>query len=262
MSAVQRPFVRPVSMRLHDVTVSHRGHPAVHHVSGSFEAGRLTALVGPNGAGKSSLMAVLAGTRADHEGRIERPPAEHIAYLPQATTLDRSVPVRVDELVAMGLWARLGSFRRVDAAGRAAVRQALEAVGLQGLEPRLIGELSAGQAQRVLFARVLVQDARVILLDEPFNAIDARTTHDLLGVLRRWRAESRTVIAVLHDLSQVREHFDQALLLAREAIAWGPVADVLTHEHLHRARHMAQSWDDHAAVCAAPASASQRAHAA
>ncbi|MCE2660255.1 MAG: zinc ABC transporter ATP-binding protein AztA [Rubrivivax sp.] len=241
------------TLQLRDITVSHRGHPAVHHLSGAFAAGQLNAIVGPNGAGKSSLMSVLAGVRADFEGQLQRPPAAQLAYLPQAASLDRSVPVTVHETVAMGLWARLGSFRGLDAAGREAVTRALAGVGLSGFERRLIGELSAGQVQRVLFARLLVQDAQVILLDEPFNALDARTTADLLGLLARWRDESRTVVAVLHDLDQVRAHFDQVLLLAREAVAWGPTAQVLRAEHLFKARQMAEAWDDSASLCRARA---------
>ena len=242
------------TVQLRDLTVAWRGHPAVHHLSGRFAPGALTAVVGPNGAGTSRLMAAiartLAGTGAAVQGTIERPPAASVAYLPQAAALDRSVPVTVHEVVAMGAWARLGSFRKLDAAGHAAVAEALAAVGLRGFERRLVGELSAGQAQRALFARVLVQDAALILLDEPFNAIDARTTADLLVLLQRWRSERRTVIAVLHDLEQVRTHFDEVLLLAREAVAWGPTAQVLRAEPLFKARQMAESWDDAAAVCA------------
>lgn len=242
--------VPPAAVHLHDLTVAWRGHPAVHHLNGRFQPGALTAVVGPNGAGKSSLMAAIAGTPGgEMQGRIERPPAAAVAYLPQAAALDRSVPVSVHELVAMGAWARLGSFRALDAAGRSAVAEAMAAVGLRGFERRLVGELSAGQVQRALFARVLVQDATLILLDEPFNAIDARTTGDLLALLQRWRHERRTVIAVLHDLEQVRAHFDEVLLLAREAVAWGPTAQVLRAEHLFQARRMAESWDDTAAVC-------------
>jgi zinc/manganese transport system ATP-binding protein len=240
----------PAGLRLHDLTVSYRGHPAVHHVSGEFAAGSMTAVVGPNGAGKSSLLAALSGVqRGGVQGRIERDPAQRVAYLPQAAELDRSFPVRVHELVATGLWARTGSFRAVGAADRQRVDDALAAVGLAGFEKRWVGELSAGQAQRVLFARVLVQDAGLILLDEPFNAIDARTTADLLVLLHRWHHESRTVIAVLHDLEQVRQHFDRALLLAREPVAWGPTAQVLDAEHLFTARRMAEAWDDAAAPC-------------
>jgi zinc/manganese transport system ATP-binding protein len=238
-----------LSMRLRDLTVSYRGHPAVHHLSGEFAAGALTAVVGPNGAGKSSLMSVMAGTLRDFEGHLERPPTPQVAYLPQGSSLDRSVPVTVHDVVAMGLWSRVGSFGAVDDAGHAMVARALAAVGLTGFERRLIGEISAGQTQRVLFARVLVQDARIILLDEPFNAIDARTTADLLAVLQRWRQEARTVIAVLHDLEQVREHFDEVLLLAREAVAWGPTAQVLRSEHLFKARQMAEAWDHTAMTC-------------
>lgn len=241
------------AVRVRDLTVSYHGHPAVHHLSGEFAAGVLTAVVGPNGAGKSSLMEVLAGVRRDFQGQLVLPPAKQVAYLPQAASLDRSVPVTVREVVAMGLWARLGCFRALDDCGHAAVQGALASVGLRGFEQRLIGELSAGQVQRALFARVLVQDARLILLDEPFNAIDARTTADLLAVLHRWRRESRTVIAVLHDLDQVREHFDQALLLSREPVAWGPTASVLRAEHLFKARQMAEGWDDRARVCRGPA---------
>jgi zinc/manganese transport system ATP-binding protein len=248
------------ALALTNVTVAYRGHPAVHHVSGRFELGTATALVGPNGGGKSSLMAALAGlVRPGHaatlEGRIERATGASVAYLPQAAELDRSFPVRVADLVAMGLWGELGAFRPLQSRHRERVSTALEAVGLRGFEHRWLGEMSTGQLQRALFARVLVQDARIILLDEPFNAIDARTTTDLLALLPRWRQEARTVIAVLHDLEQVKAYFDQALLLAREPIAWGPTAQVLRAEHWFRARQMAEAWDEAAALCEGPAQA-------
>ena len=237
------------AVTLHDLTVSYRGHPAVHHLSGAFGGGLLTAVVGPNGAGKSTLLGALGGTLRDYQGRIERNPGQRVAYLPQASALDRSFPVRVHEAVAMGLWSRIGSFGGLRPEDRDGVEQALAAVGLSGFGRRWLGELSAGQAQRVLFARVLMQDAGLILLDEPFNAIDARTTADLLTLLQRWKHESRTVIAVLHDLEQVREHFEQVLLLARERVAWGPTAEVLKAEHLFKARQMAEAWDEAAPRC-------------
>jgi zinc/manganese transport system ATP-binding protein len=239
----------PAAVTLRDLTVSYRGHPAVHHLSGAFMPGVLTAVVGPNGAGKSSLLGAMGGTVHDFEGAIERDPALRVAYLPQASALDRSFPVRVHELVAMGMWSRIGSFGALRPSDRQAVAGALAAVGLGGFEQRWLGELSAGQAQRVLFARVLMQDAGLILLDEPFNAIDARTTADLLALLHRWKQEARTVIAVLHDIEQVREHFEQVLLLARERVAWGPTAEVLKAEHLFKARQMAEAWDESAPAC-------------
>jgi zinc/manganese transport system ATP-binding protein len=236
---------------LHNLTVAYRGHPAVHHLSGEFAPGSLTAVVGPNGAGKTSLLAAITGSLAPAEGvvHIAPPLRGRIAWLPQQAAIDRSFPMKVFDLVALGHWARVGSFKALDDPQREQVHGALHAVGLNGFERRPIGELSAGQFQRVLFARVLLQDAPVILLDEPFIAIDARTTADLLGVVARWHAEARTVIAVLHDLDQVREHFSRTLLLARRCVAWGPTAEVLHAENLFRARQMAESWDDDAPLC-------------
>ena len=242
---------QPAAVRLCDLTVTYRGHPAVHHLSGEFAPGSLTAVVGPNGAGKTSLLAAIMGRIPCAQGAVlfRNCPRGRVAWLPQQAEIDRSFPIGVFDVVALGHWARLGSFRGMSRTQRDDVHRALDAVGLAGFERRGIGELSAGQFQRVLFARVLVQDAPVILLDEPFNAIDARTTADLLAVVARWRAEARTVIAVLHDLDQVREHFESALLLARLCVAWGPTAEVLRAENLFRARQMAESWDEDAPVC-------------
>lgn len=242
---------RPAAIRLRDLTVAYDGHPAVHHLTGAFEPGSLTAIVGPNGAGKSTLLAAIVGRirPADGEVAVAGAARERIAWLPQHSDIDRSFPMRVYDLVALGHWRRIGSLRGLDDSQDEAIHRALDAVGLSGFERRGIGEMSAGQFQRVLFARVLLQDAPVILLDEPFNAIDARTTADLLTIVHRWHREARTVIAVLHDLDLVREHFDRTLLLARRCLAWGPTAEVLRAENLFRARRMAEAWDDHAPVC-------------
>lgn len=236
-------------LTVRDLTVSYRGHPAVHHVSGTLTPGSFTAVVGPNGAGKSSLLGALAGV-LPYQGHIERPtPGQRMAYLPQAAALDRAFPVQVQEVVASGLWWRTGWWGGLRTAEHQWVRDALARVGLSGFERRWLGELSVGQVQRVLFARVWVQDAGLILLDEPFNAVDARTTADLLSLLGVWREEGRTLLAVLHDLAQVRAHFEQCVLLARECIAWGPTAEVLCAENLTQARQMARSWDESAPLC-------------
>jgi zinc/manganese transport system ATP-binding protein len=243
------------SIRLRNLTVAYRRHPAVHHLSGEFAAGSLTAVVGPNGAGKTSLLAAIMGRVRPAGGEVQFGTGSraHMAWLPQQAEIDRSFPLRVFDLAALGHWSRVGSFRGISPTQHDAVHRALETVGLSGFERRRIAELSAGQFQRVLFARVLLQDAPVILLDEPFNAIDARTTADLLTVIAQWHAEARTVIAVLHDLEQVRAHFEHTLLMARRCIAWGPTAEVLRAENLFRARQMAESWDDDAPLCKAVA---------
>lgn len=239
------------AVRVIDLTVTHQRHPAVHHLSGELAMGSLTAVIGPNGAGKSSLLDALAGRLPLSSGRIEIAPelVGRVAYLPQQSQIDRSFPLGVLDLVSLGHWPRRGAFGAIDAPLRERAREALASVGLSGFEQRRIGELSVGQFQRVLFARVLLQDAQLILLDEPFNAIDARTSADLLAVVRRWHGEARTVVAVLHDMELVREHFPQALLLAREPVAWGPTAQVLRAENLFRARQMAERWDESAPVC-------------
>jgi zinc/manganese transport system ATP-binding protein len=256
-AAVHRLLNPAPAITLRDVTVAYRGHPAVHHVSGRFVPGSLTAVVGPNGAGKSSLLAAIMGQLPLAQGHVDLPPSlkGRMAWLPQHHDVDRSFPISVQDLVALGHWRQLGSLRGLGAPHKQAVLQALAAVGLVGFEKRVISELSAGQFQRALFARVLLQDAPVILLDEPFNAIDARTTADLLALIKRWHQQQRTVIAVLHDMDQVRQHFDQALLLARRCVAWGPTAQVLDARHLSMARQMAEAWDESAPSCTVAGSA-------
>lgn len=233
------------AIRLHDLGVAYDGRPALRGLSGAFARGSLTAVVGPNGAGKSSLLAAIMGRLRPAAGRIELGvPATRIAWLAQRAAIDRSFPLNVFDLAALGLWRRVGSFGRMTPALRDDVARALQAVGLAGCERRAIGELSVGQFQRLLFARVLLQDTDVVLLDEPFAAVDARTTADLLQIVAGWHAQRRTVIAVLHDLDQVRRHFDRCLLLARDGIAWGPTAEVLSADNLLRARRQAERWDE------------------
>lgn len=239
------------AIQIRNLTLGYDRHPAVHHLDGTIEQGDMLAVVGPNGAGKSTLLKGLAGAIPPLGGTVELPRlGRHgIAYLPQAAELDRSFPITVFELVAMGLWRRTGLFGGLSRQDRDAVGDALAAVGLTGFERRTIGTLSGGQMQRMLFARLLVQDALVILLDEPFTAIDARTCADLLDLVRRWNAEKRTVVAVLHDMETVRQAFPRSLLLARRAIAWGATAEVLTPENMLAARRMTEAFDDHADIC-------------
>lgn len=236
---------------LDDLTLGYDGHPAVHHLSGVFEPGSMTAVVGPNGSGKSTLLKGLTGILRPLGGRIERGRlrTSQMAYLPQQAEIDRSFPITVLDIVALGLWQRIGMFGGMKKELWEQAWQALGAVGLEGFEPRAIGDLSAGQFQRVLFARLLLQDCPVILLDEPFTAVDARTTTDLLGVIQSWHAENRTIIAVLHNYDQVRSYFPKTLMLARDPIGWGDTQEVLTPENLRLARQMSEAWDETAAAC-------------
>lgn len=232
-----------------DLTLGYDRHPAVHHVTAALAEGSLTAIVGPNGAGKSTLLKGIAGTLSPLDGEIAVAGGKRVAYLPQSAELDRSFPIHVYDLVAMGLWGRAGLFGRIGKAQRAGIEEAIAAVGLTGFERRAIGTLSGGQMQRVLFARLLLQEADIILLDEPFTAIDARTSADLLDLVQRWHGEKRTVVAVLHDIETVRRVFPQTLLMAREAVAFGPTGEVLTAANLLKARRMVEAFDMLAAPC-------------
>jgi zinc/manganese transport system ATP-binding protein len=204
------------AIRLRNVTIAYDRHPAVHHLDGTFSAGSLTAVTGPNGAGKSTLLKAVMGELPLASGAIERGAlsSTDIGYLPQAAEIDRRFPLTVVDTVLLGAWRQAGAFSAISTASAVEARRALSAVGLEGFERRHIGSLSAGQFQRVLFARLLLQDAKVILLDEPFSAIDARTSRDLLAIVQSWHQDGRTVIAVLHDFEQVRAHFPETLLLA------------------------------------------------
>lgn len=207
---------------LHDVCVGYRGGAVLAGVTGRFAPGSLTAIVGPNGAGKTSLLKGMLGLLPLRQGRIEcRHPRQAIAYLAQANEVDRGFPVSVEDFVALGLWSRIGGFGAVTRPLARCVHDAITAVGLQGSERAWIGELSGGQFQRVRFARLLVQDAPVVLLDEPFAGIDAATVSDLLRLIADWHAQGKTVIAVLHDLDLVRGHFPVTVALAGRLLAWG-----------------------------------------
>lgn len=239
-------------MIFENLTLGYERHPAVHHLDGQINSGDLLALVGPNGAGKSTLLKGLMNELRPLGGRINWPAGKpSLAYLPQRSGLNLDFPLRVADFVSLGHWPRVGAFASVNRRQRQDVDKALAQVGMEGFEKRSLDSLSGGQLQRILFARLLLEDAQLLLLDEPFAAVDEQTTSDLLDLIHAWNREGRTVIAVLHDLRQVREHFPKALLLARDALALGPTEQVLTEENLIKARRMQAPFDPLAAVCEA-----------
>ena len=206
---------------LREVTVRYGRRIALEAVSGEFAAGSLTAVVGANGAGKSTLLAAIAGVVRLAGGVVNRVARQRVAYLPQLAGIDLGYPLTVSELITLGGWREFGLFRSPGTVLRARVAEVAETVGLAGRLARLIGEISVGELQRALFARLILQDAAIILLDEPFAAVDAQTISALLDQVTRWHGEGRTVIAVLHDLGLVQAHFPSTLVLARRCVAWG-----------------------------------------
>jgi zinc/manganese transport system ATP-binding protein len=242
---------------LNDLTLGYDRHPAVHHLNAVIKSGSMTAIIGPNGAGKSTLMKGIVGALPPLDGKItmvckkciSKNNRDNIAYLPQQADIDRSFPVSIFDLVAMGLWREVGAFGMINAAQTSRINNALATVGLTGFERRPISALSGGQMQRVLFARLLLQEADLILLDEPFTSIDAKTAADLMLLVQSWHAEGRTVLAVLHDLDTVRDQIPDTMMIAREMVAHGPTERVLTPANLMRARQICEAFDNNASVC-------------
>ncbi|HEV2058745.1 MAG TPA: metal ABC transporter ATP-binding protein [Solirubrobacteraceae bacterium] len=232
------------------MTVSYAAHPVLWDVDASFPAGALSAIVGPNGAGKSTLLKAALGLIASDggqtliEGRPVRAARHRVAYVPQRDAIDWDFPITVREVVEMGRYATTGWLRRVGRSDAALVEACLQRVGMASYAARQIGELSGGQRQRVFIARALAQQAPVMLLDEPFAGVDARTEASILELMRELRDDGRSIIVVHHDLATVRSAFDWALLLNVRVVAAGPVAEALTPANVRRAYGAAVRSED------------------
>lgn len=229
----------------HDVSVCYDKTCALHDISWEVPVGARVAIVGPNGAGKSTLLKSMMGFVPMHAGQIQYPGGiiPRMAYMPQKTHLDHHFPLTVADVVSMGLYPKYGTFAAIPAEALDRVHQALKIVGLSGKAATPLYALSGGQFQRMLFARLWLQDGDVILLDEPFSAIDTHTKYDLMQLLDEWSQKGKTILTVLHDYELVKEYFPYTLLLARRCIGYGDTKKVLTTENLNKARDMAEQWD-------------------
>ena len=226
------------ALALSGVTAAYGREPVVEGVTGRVEPGGSLALIGPNGAGKSTLIKAVLGLVPLVSGTVEvlgLPPAKargQVAYVPQAEALDRNFPVSALQVVLMGRYRRIGWLRRPSAADKAVAVEALERVGLAERAGDRFGTLSGGQRQRVLMARAMAQQARLLLLDEPFTGVDTTSTDLLLDVLEGLRADGVAVVMATHDLSVAHLACGDACLINRRQVAFGPIEEALTAERL------------------------------
>ena len=229
------------ALEVRGLTVSYRSAPVLWEVDARFPAQRLCAIVGPNGAGKSTLLKAVLGLVPTDAGEVRidgvtgRAGLERVAYVPQRESVDWDFPITVREVVEMGRYRATGWFRRVGRADRAIAAECLDRVGMAGYARRQIGQLSGGQRQRVFLARALAQRAPVLVMDEPFAGVDARTQADLLELMRSLRDGGTSLIVVHHDMAQVRAAFDWTLLLNVRALNSGPTAEVLNPDAVRTA---------------------------
>lgn len=237
------PTLKGEQVELYNLDVSYHDTPILQNVSGIFRPGTSTAIFGPNGAGKSTLLKTIMGYIRPKSGRVSLQDRKSIAYLPQRNEIDRHFPLTVLDAVSMGLWRRVGPTGQITQAHQVEIEAALKSVGLGAISDQMLDSLSGGQFQRVLFARLIVQDAPLILLDEPFTAMDNQTVHDLSALIQKWHKQGRTIITVLHDIDIVREYFPETLLLARKILAWDETSKILQRKHLMEAHHISRTWD-------------------
>lgn len=220
--------------------VSYGKSPILWDLNFQIPAGVRVALVGPNGAGKSTLLKVALGLLRPMAGRISLfgAPADKVrkkvAYVPQRETVDWDFPITAEEVVLMGRYGRLPLFGRPRQADKEAAERALALVGMTPFAKRQIGELSGGQQQRLFIARALLQEADLLLLDEPFAGVDLATERVIVELLEKMKGEGKTILVVHHDLPTVNDYFDWALLLNLRLIACGPLQEVYTPENLQR----------------------------
>jgi zinc/manganese transport system ATP-binding protein len=233
-------------IRLEDISVSYRNHIALEKINCCFKQGSLTAIIGPNGGGKSTLLKAILGMVPLSSGKISLNATldKRIAYLPQQADMDRSFPLTVQDVVASGHCQQEGFFKRFDKNLQEKVEAALEEVGMLECMNRALDELSGGQFQRVLFARLILQNADCILLDEPFTAIDTYTINDLIKVILKWHTEGRTLLIVNHDLDLVQDHFPTSMMIARRILDWGDTKEVVTLDNLRRAKHISRHLEN------------------
>ena len=231
-------------IEVQNLTVAYRnGVTALRDASFTVPLGSVTALVGVNGAGKSTLFKALMGLLPHASGQVrigggtveDALSRNLVAYVPQAEEVDWTFPVLVEDVVMMGRYGHMGFFRRPRPIDRHAVDAALDRVNIADFRRRQIGELSGGQKKRVFLARAIAQEAKVILLDEPFTGVDVQTEQAIIALLMAMRDEGRVMLVSTHDLGSVPEYCDRVVMVKGTVLASGPTETTFTPENLRLA---------------------------
>lgn len=233
---------------IEDLHVSYYGNEAVKGVSLSVERGKLVGIIGPNGAGKSTFLKSMLHLIPSDKGSIKilgknmKEVRKKVAYVPQRSDIDWDFPITVLDAVLIGTYPLLRLFQRPKKKQREWALHCLERVGMKDFARRQIGELSGGQQQRVFLARALAQNAEIFFLDEPFVGVDVSSEETIVQILKELCRSGKTVIVVHHDLSKANDYFDQLILLNKELIGFGTVAEVFQPEVIGRAYSSQFNW--------------------
>lgn len=228
-------------LSVENLTVSYEDLPVFKNLHVAFQPGKITGIIGPNGAGKSTLIKAMLGLKKVQTGRVTyqeksmKAMQKKIAYVEQRKDLDLTFPIDVEDLILTGTYASLGLFKSPGKKERVAAKDALEKVGLTPFSNRQIGNLSGGQLQRVFVARAIVQNAEVIILDEPFVGIDLASETAIMKILQGWKNEGKTILVVHHDLNKVTQYFDDLVVMNHGVIDFGPTAEVYTAKNIEKA---------------------------
>ena len=226
-----------IMIDIKNLTVTYKDTPALENINVKLSKSKIIGIVGPNGAGKSTLIKAILNIIPSKgiitiDDKVSKEQLSNVAYVEQKIKIDYNFPIKVRECVSLGIYPKVGLFKKLKKEDWKKVDDALKLVGLEEYSNRQISELSGGQFQRVLIARCLVQEAKYIFLDEPFIGIDSVSEEIIMNTIRKLRDNGHTILIVHHDLRKVHAYFDEVLLLNKKLISYGSTKETFTRENL------------------------------
>lgn len=235
---LEHPETSPLS--IHSLTVSYDDKPVLWDIEYDCPDGALVAICGPNGAGKTTLMKSILGLMPTLRGSVRfwgkhlNQVRDKIAYVPQRESVDWEFPVSVLDVVCMGLYSKVGLFRKIGKNEKSLAIEALKLVGLEDFYDRQISQLSGGQQQRTFLARAIAQNAVLYLMDEPFAGVDAASERKIVEILKDLKKKGSTILVVHHDLTTVPEYFDHVIMINNRLVGYGTIEEAFSQENLRK----------------------------